>query len=143
MVVEMDQNMPKASLERVVREIQKTMVTRYLNSSLAQLLTREARRTDLIMDPEDENGFIMLCPETNSAGSEILAARLEETVREELGVNIKCGYASFPDEALTFEDLLQKAEFNLSAPEKIALYRYDETSPLQHGQPPIPRDESK
>ena len=44
-----------------------------------------ARRTDLIMDPEDENGFILLCPETNGEGSEVLAARLEETVREELG----------------------------------------------------------
>jgi hypothetical protein len=143
MVVEMDPNTPKASMERVVREIQKTMVIRYLNSSLAQLLTREARRTDLIMDPEDENGFILLCPETNSDGSEVLAARLEESVREELGVNIKCGYASFPDQALTFEDLLQKAQFHLSAPEKLALYRYAEEAKLQQGQSPSARDEAK
>jgi hypothetical protein len=143
MVVEMDQNMPKASMERVVREIQKTMVIRYLNSSLAQLLTREARRTDLIMDPEDENGFILLCPETNGSGSEVLAARLEETIREELGVSVKCGFASFPDQALTFEDLLQKAQFNLSAPEKFALYRNEEPSQLQQEQTSSLRDESK
>ena len=38
-----------------------------------------------------------------------LAERISKIVEERTGLQVNCGIASFPDEALTFEDLLHTA----------------------------------
>ena len=38
-----------------------------------------------------------------------LAERISQIVEERTGLQVNCGVASFPDEALTFEDLLYLA----------------------------------
>jgi GGDEF domain-containing protein len=102
-----------SNFEQAVKKIQKAMVTRYILASLANILSMEARRTDLIIDQVEKDRFILLCPETTAEGSNVLSERIQSIANERLGVKVKCGLAAFPDEALTFEDLLQKAQDNL------------------------------
>jgi len=59
-----------------------------------------------------------LCPETDLGNASLLAKRISQAVKERISLKILWGVAAFPEEALTFEDLLQKARERLvhSAP---------------------------
>jgi GGDEF domain-containing protein len=122
MVVDIDLANQKANLERIVKDVQQVMVQRFVIASMAQLITKEARRTDMILEQDPNGAFILLCPETNTEGSAILADRIQAMAQERLGVNVSIGYSSFPDEALNFEELLQKAEFNVLNPKNMPVY---------------------
>ncbi len=113
LLVNVNTDTPTFNLEKTVREIQRNMMNRYLASSLSKILSKEARRTDLIVEKDDERGFVMLCPETTAEGTQILAERIQQIATGHLGVRLDYGIASFPDEALTFDELLQRAQENL------------------------------
>ena len=117
LVVRINTAVPTFNLEKTVREIQRNMLMRYVASSLSKILSKEARRTDLIVEKDDERGFVMLCPETTAEGTLTLAERIQQAAYEELGVQVDYGIASFPDEALTFDELLRRAQENVKAEE--------------------------
>lgn len=102
-----------AELKRSVQEIQRKMTQRFLVASLAQLISTEARRTDLVISRNENGRFVILCPETSSEGSLRLIERIQMVSMERLGISIVYGMASFPDEALTYDDLINKAEFQM------------------------------
>ncbi len=112
-VVEPSTGSLSAELKRSVQELQKKMTQRFLVATLAQLISNEARRTDLVISRNDHGRFVILCPETSSEGSLRLAERIQMISMEQLGISMVFGIASFPDEALTYEDLLNKAEFQM------------------------------
>ncbi len=98
--------------EVVVREmlasLQRDVLTRLSNARVGQAIGESIRQTDLIM--RDRVGrFIILCPETELESANLLAVRICGVVAERTGLHVNCGAASFPDEALTFEDLLHLA----------------------------------
>jgi GGDEF domain-containing protein len=116
MVVEPVSGTIRDSLQRSVQEIQENMVTQYLVASLAHLISQEARRTDLVIRKSKDGRFVLLCPETTADGSMTLASRIRAIAAQKLGVEISTGIASFPDQALTFEELLKRAEFEMLNP---------------------------
>lgn len=128
MVVEPAGSTLQPDLQRPLRDLQKMMVNRYLSASLAQLISKEARRTDMIVEQEDHNSFILLCPETTQNGASIFAERIQAIAKEKLGVPVSFGIASFPEDAITFDDLLQKAKFNQLDPSKLNYPTYDQAS---------------
>jgi hypothetical protein len=54
--------------------------------------------------------FIIICPEVDQAGASFLAEKVCTVIERNLGVDVRCGAASFPDMALTFEELIAQAE---------------------------------
>ena len=56
----------------------------------------------------------MLCPETELPDAALLAKRICQAIKERTSLRVLWGVAAFPEEALTFEDLLQKARERLS-----------------------------
>lgn len=95
--------------------IARDMMERFAIAKASQILSDKARNTDLIL--QDRNGqFVLLCPETNLNNVTVLAKRIEEAIAEELKAKITWGNASFPDEALTFEDLLNVARERANRP---------------------------
>lgn len=92
------------------------MLERFAMAKVSQILSDHARTTDLVLRDRDGQ-FILLCPETNLTSTTILAERIAEAVRQELDAKIECGSAAFPDEALTFDDLLNTANGRLTAVE--------------------------
>jgi hypothetical protein len=56
---------------------------------------------------------VILCPETNLENTILLAKRIAQAVKERTNLHVLWGVAAFPEEALTFEDLLQKASERL------------------------------
>ncbi len=64
---------------------------------------------------KDHRGrFLILCPETDLSSVILLAKRMQQAITERIDLKVQCGVASFPDEALTFEDLMKKAYERLS-----------------------------
>ena len=95
--------------EEVTREmlksLQRDVLTRLSNARIGQAIGEAIRQTDLLV--RDHIGrFLVLCPETDLESAFFLAERIRFNVEGRAGLQVNCGVASFPDEALTFEDLL-------------------------------------
>lgn len=120
MVIEPTAASLKKQLSRSSRDVQRIMMDRFMHTSLARLAASEARRTDLVIEMEADQRVLVLFPETEPRGLAIFAERIRHMAQEELGLALNFGIASFPADALTFEDLQQKAIFNLLDPKKMA-----------------------
>lgn len=96
-----------------IEAVQKDLLKRFTLAKVGQILNEHARQTDLIMDDQTEH-FIIVCPETDYQATEILAGRIRQAVKEKLGAWVMWGTASFPNEALTFDDLLNTARGRIS-----------------------------
>ena len=108
---------PEADDQKLTREmlksVQHDLMSRFTTARLGQIIDDRIRQTDLVM--RDHRGrFIILCPETDLNNAALLAKRIIQTVKERTDLQISWGTASFPEEALTFDDLLQIARERLS-----------------------------
>lgn len=89
------------------------MLERFAIAKMSQILSDYARSTDLVL--RDKNGqFVLICPETNLSSTALLATRIAGAVKHELDAKIELGSAAFPDEALTFDDLVDTAAGRLA-----------------------------
>jgi len=113
MVIEAKPESIRAVLHRTVQEVQRAMMTRYVVTSLARVIGNQLRRTDMVLDQRDRGRFVILSPDTNVASSSVVVGRIQAAAAEQLGVSIACGLASFPDDALTFDELVHRAEGHL------------------------------
>lgn len=92
------------------------MIERFAIAKASQILSDMARSTDVILQDRDGQ-FVLLCPETNLTNATIVAERMEAAVAAGLNAKIEWGSAAFPDEALTFEDLIHVARNRTNKPE--------------------------
>lgn len=110
MVVEPDPATVKLSLNRSVVEVQKAMMTRYVITNIMRLASNLFRRTDLIVDQViDKDSFVVVLTDTDGEKAGAVAQRFQDLVEQGMGVKIGVGLATFPDEGLTFESLVDKA----------------------------------
>ena len=98
--------------EEMVREmlksVQHDVLSRLSNARVGQAIGDVIRQTDILV--RDHVGrFVVLCPETDLENAVFLARRTCKSIEDRTGLQVNCGVASFPDEALTFEDLLYLA----------------------------------
>jgi hypothetical protein len=113
LIVQPESGFAQAAMHRAVREVQQAMMYTYASRSMAQTFSKYIRRTDLIMEQTDRERFVILCPDTNAADLALLAEYLQVVAQEELSASVACGAATFPDEAITFEELMRQAETRL------------------------------
>ncbi|MBI1879538.1 MAG: hypothetical protein HYR94_15185 [Chloroflexi bacterium] len=112
-VVEPDAHPIHATLHRLVQEYQQTMLSSYVINNMAQTLSKYLRRTDLILEQREQGRFIIVCPETNVNDSKLLVEYIQNVALEQLGAAVDYGVATFPNEAVTFEELVRQAESKL------------------------------
>lgn len=102
-------NLTKAGdASRVISSIQHEISSRFSFARIGQVVDEHVRQTDMVFH-DKYSRLIVLCPETNNEDSRILAARISEIVYEKTGVKVEWGFATFPDDALNFDDLVDKA----------------------------------
>lgn len=121
-VVETKPESVRAALHRTVQEVQRAMLSRYVVTSLARVIGNQLRRTDLVLNQRDRGRFIILSPDTNMVNSTVVVDRIQAAATEELGVSVACGIATFPEDALTFEELIHRAELSLQEPSDLAQF---------------------
>jgi hypothetical protein len=99
-------------LYRFVEEIRRETVEKYVSARLAELLTAELG--DLAIVTKRDDHFVTLIPEANRERVQEIMHNLQLAAKEKLGVQLKIGTATFPDEAVTFERMLENAETEMS-----------------------------
>ena len=107
----------ESEAEKITREafrnIQHDLMSRFTSARVGQIIDDRIRQTDLVL--RDYKGrFIVLCPETDLPNASLLAKRIAQAIKERTNLRVLWGSADFPEEALTFEDLLQKARERLT-----------------------------
>lgn len=110
LVIKPHPNSVNTAIHRTVQEVQQAMMTRYVVTSLTRVVADVMRRTDTIYEQPTANQFIVLSPETSASNSTSFIERIRAAASEKLGVEVICGVASFPDDALTFDELVREAE---------------------------------
>jgi GGDEF domain-containing protein len=97
---------------KLMETIQHDLAHRFTFARVGQIIDDLIRQTDLVL--RDHKGcYVILCSETDFANAELLAHRISQSLMNKAGLEMVLGIASFPDEALTFEDLMQKARDRL------------------------------
>jgi GGDEF domain-containing protein len=97
----------------MLKSIQHDLMNRFTSARVGQIIDDRIRQTDLVL--RDHRGrFIILCPETDLPSAILLGKRISKAVKERTELRVLWGAAAFPDEALTFDDLLQKANERLA-----------------------------
>ncbi|MDX9863660.1 MAG: hypothetical protein RBT34_02530 [Anaerolineaceae bacterium] len=96
-------------LERAVRAIEVRIREKYATTELAETIADLTRQTDFVIDMDLPGRFLLICPEINQENAGKFLARLQERVYQSLGVRLRCGVAAFPEDAPSFEGLLEIA----------------------------------
>ena len=105
--------MYKYSINRFIQEAQRDIINKYISARLAHLLLEELRDFDVIT--QRNNHFVALLPETSREEGLNIANRLTKVAHEKLGLDLHFGLSAFPDEAVTFERLLECAESEMKS----------------------------
>ena len=104
---------PDSHRENGVKNIQYDIMNRFTAARIGQIIDDRIRQTDLVLRDRGW-AYVILCPETDYASILLLARRITQTVKEKTGLSVMWGIAAFPEEALTFDDMLKKARERLS-----------------------------
>ena len=85
---------------------------KYVSARLAEFLVGELG--DLAIITKRNGHFVTLLPETNRANLSDVLRKLQLSAKEKLGLQLKIGVSTFPDEAVTFERMLEDAESEMT-----------------------------
>jgi hypothetical protein len=100
-----------AALHQHLQELRERAVQRYVDGQVAQLLTDYYDESGTVVHYHDH--FIIALPELNHSDAESAIMQLNELAEAKLGLRLRAGIASFPDEELTFNGLLERATAEL------------------------------
>lgn len=96
----------------MLKSVQHDLLSRFTSAKVGQIIDDRIRQTDLVL--RDYKGrFIVLCPETELSHASLMAKRIAQALKERTSLRVLWGVSAFPEEALTFEDLLEKARERL------------------------------
>ncbi len=95
-------------LPKMVEEAQQAMMKEYAFASIARTLGDNTYDFDTIALYDD--CFILVLPEVTQERVSAIAQRLKKVVKEKINVELQVGLAVYPDEAITFESLVELAK---------------------------------
>jgi GGDEF domain-containing protein len=107
MVIGIEDESMQVAVDRIVQDIQKTMMKRYVLSSVAETLCNELEDHNIVAHSGDQ--FWVLLPEVTAAELNDLVDSLQASISERVGVALQVGTASFPEDAMTFDSLMERA----------------------------------
>jgi hypothetical protein len=98
----------KEEYRELFRSFQRDLLSRFSSARMGQLIGENIRQTDLLL--RDRVGrFVVVCPETDKENVFMLGERISSKLEDGTGLQVSWGSSSFPDEALTFDDMLARA----------------------------------
>jgi len=120
MSIGIEEQSVQVALDRMVQEAQRAMMKRYVLSDVARRLCEELENYNIIAQRNDH--FLILLPEVTSEQLIGLVGQLRQAISEQVGVALQVGTASFPDDAVTFESLVEKAVGEMNGEREIVEY---------------------
>lgn len=104
----LEKRLEETPLYRFIEEVKRETLEKYVSARLADLLIDELG--DLAIVTKRDDHFVTLLPETDRATLQEIVRKLQVVTKEKLGLKLKIGMSTFPDEAVTFETMLENAE---------------------------------
>ncbi len=98
----------KDEIRELFRDFQRDLVSWFSSARMGQLIGKQIRQTDILMR-DKVSRFVILCPETDKEGVVKFGKRIHLELEDSTGLQITWGCSSFPDEALTFDDMVARA----------------------------------
>lgn len=105
--LKVDEKSVNLALPKIIAEVQKAMMNEYVLAGVTRILAQNV--SDFGTIARRDNYFVVVLPETSNQEAPEVAAKLEKIVYDNLKVNLLSGTASFPEEAVTFEALVNLA----------------------------------
>lgn len=102
-----DQDALHRALPEMIKTAQQAMMREYVFANVSRLLDENMDDFDTIT--LRDNDFVLILPEKTSDEAWLVAQQLQEVIHEEMHITLQTGMANFPDEAITFETLIEKA----------------------------------
>ena len=93
---------------RVIGDMQRDLVKKYVLARTARLLREQLDDTAIVTQRDDH--FVVLLPETAHDDLQPVLVTLKAAAQEQLGITLNIGAATFPDQAITLESLVEQAE---------------------------------
>jgi len=109
-VIKLEPETTQAEIGMLSEDILKLVMSRFSMSNLIRLLDKEIRRPDLILEQYNENRIVLILPEADTEAVHAVSNNIQKMVATRIGYKISVGTAVFPDNAITFDDLLEFAE---------------------------------
>lgn len=97
------------------REIVELLARRYHLAALGRLLAWRVRRTDFVIDRSDDGWLLLVTQKAEKGQAADIIDRLGRQAQERLGIDLRWGIASFPDEGVTFEEVVDRAIADVDA----------------------------
>ena len=101
-------------LKRAVRAIETRIREKYATTELAETIANLTRQTDFVIDMDIPGRFMLICPDITRENAEKFQKRLQEKVHQSLGVRLHCGVAEFPEDAPSFDGVMEVAVSRLA-----------------------------
>jgi hypothetical protein len=104
---------PDDSIEQsqIMKDLQSTMLKRFTQAQLANIISDTIRDTDLII--QEGNGFALMFPETDADEAAKFIEYVQDAVSKQINIDLQVGQAQFPDSAITLNGLFQEASTRL------------------------------
>ncbi len=99
-------------LNIAIKEVQQSVIGRYYAVNMARAIDDDLRLVDTIIDINQGKRFAILYPETTRENALPLIERVH-SIAKNMGISIRSGIASFPEDAVTFDELMNKSVTNL------------------------------
>ena len=107
MAVAVEEKSVQVALDRMVQEAQLALMKQYALSGVSKVLCEELEDCNVVV--QSNGHFLIGLPEVTPEQLPALLERLRQLVSERVGVSLKIGTASLPQDGLTFEGLQDKA----------------------------------
>lgn len=96
---------------RVIDDLQRELVEKYVLARTARVLRDKLEDTAIVT--QRNKHFVVLLPETPCEELPAVVRTLDTAAQEQLGLTLNIGAATFPDQAITLEGLLEQAEVDM------------------------------
>ena len=108
----------EAAIDAAAEDVQRAVRARFVHGKIAREIADQLRRSDLLFEDPATGHFVVVSPETGSDGATLLVERIRSAAAGD-NVQFTSGHATFPDHALTFEQLVERAQTHMErAPER-------------------------
>jgi hypothetical protein len=81
---------------------------------LAAIINQHRRCVDIVFEQHTRKRFVVICPDIPAETLQALLKSIGEATSSKLGVSLSTGVASFPDDALSFDEVVESATRKLS-----------------------------
>jgi len=107
--LQMDKNTVDVVFSKTIQEMQQRLSNRYALLHLSKVLSNQLRGSDNLLVDLENHRLCVLSFGTDASGAEKLRNKVMKISENELGVSIFSSSATFPEDAQTFEGLLDKS----------------------------------